>query len=505
MQPFVTVALIIAVVLHGMAAVARPEVAFVLSGIRAMLFGVFVWCNAPSRSLSAVQRLLLKCIPRDVRTVLRTLHLEPDIVRYACCPRCCALYSPSRDTTQCDDPYPHYCSHPTPDGALCGAKLVFEETQAPRQKNGPKRTVFKPFRVFPYRTLRSWLKVFLSRPEVEAALVASSQRSSSSTWHNIMDSPAIRQFRGPDNTTLFSVQQHGSLNLVFSLFVDWFNPYGNKKAGKSHSIGAIYLACLNLPIDMRYAPEYIYLAGMIPGPREPALDKLNHFLRPLIDEFLVLWTRGMYFGRTALRWMGRFVRAALIPLVCDLPALRKTAGFAGHSSKHLCSFCPLPKDDIGNLNRSTWPVRRTRAEHIRIATEWRDADKARRDELFEAHGLQWSELLRLPYWDPTRFAVLDSMHNLFLGELRHHCMNVWGIDIRDKAPGLKKLLPHTPEEQTRFLQSALEALKKRSATALGKLRKGYIVSIAKLNDVGPIGVSLTKSAYVNALLEWVCS
>lgn len=84
-------------------------------------------------------------------------------------------------------------------------------------------------------------------------------------------------------------------------------------------------------------------------------------------------------------------------------------------------------------------------------------------------------------------------------------MNVWGIDIRDKAPGLKKLLPHTPEEQTRFLQSALEALKKRSATALGKLRKGYIVSIAKLNDVGPIGVSLTKSAYVNALLEWVCS
>ncbi|KAI1795827.1 hypothetical protein LXA43DRAFT_880746 [Ganoderma leucocontextum] len=95
------------------------------------------------------------------------------------------------------------------------------------------------------------------------------------------------------------------------------------------------------------------------------------------------------------------------------------------------------------------------------------------------------------------------MHNLFLGELRHHCMNVWGIDIRDKAPGPKKLLPHTPEEQTKFLQRALDALKKRSATALGKLRKGYIVSIAKLNNVTPTGAVLTKSAYVSALLDWV--
>ncbi|TFK82411.1 hypothetical protein K466DRAFT_468385, partial [Polyporus arcularius HHB13444] len=175
------------------------------------------------------------------------------------------------------------------------------------------------------------------------------------------------------------------------------------------------MACLNLPIHVRYAPQNIYLAGIIPGPREPSLDELNRVLTPLVDELLMLWTRGLYLTRTALRWMGRFVRVAMIPLVCDLPALRKAAGFAGHSAKNFCSFCRLQKADITNLDRETWPKQRTWEEHLRLATEWRDGDADTRKNIFEKHGLRWSELLRLPYWDPTRFAVIDTMHNLFLG------------------------------------------------------------------------------------------
>ena len=47
--------------------------------------------------------------------------------------------------------------------------------------------------------------------------------------------------------------------------------------------------------------------------------------------------------------------------------------------------------------------------------------------------MRWSELLRLRYWDPVNWVVVDSMHNLFLGLVRHHFRVVIGTkwDERD--------------------------------------------------------------------------
>ena len=72
------------------------------------------------------------------------------------------------------------------------------------------------------------------------------------------------------------------------------------------------MACLNIPLDVRYKRENIYLAGVLPGPKAPSLQQVNHFLRPIVQELLPLWNSGVDLSRTALRSYGRVVRAALV-------------------------------------------------------------------------------------------------------------------------------------------------------------------------------------------------
>ena len=417
------------------------------------------------------------------------------------------------DSNNPDNPYPSRCTFAEPGSSPCCSRLVERVVKQPKHEGDKEQDTFRPMRNYPYRRIASWLAETFSRSDFETLVASSWEQGSSGPssgspsnvkWDDIMQSPAIRTFLGPNKKTLYSVQNNGEVHLVFSLFVDWFNPFGNKKAGKSHSVGAIYLACLNLPPDLRYRPENIYLAGIIPGPQEPSLQQLNHFLRPLVDELIQLWYHGIYLSRTASCRFGRLVRVAIIPLVCDLPALRKTAGFAGHASAHFCSFCRLKKKDMNNVDRDAWPAPLTWDDHLAHARAWRDADSTRRNEIFETWGVRWSELLRLPYWDPTRFAVIDTMHNLFLGELKHHCVEVWGIDVKDKSGGGKKIRPHTPEEQKRYLDDTLRYLVNRDSKKLSKIRKGYLTSIARLNGITPTpSNSLTKASYVKALVDWV--
>ena len=85
---------------------------------------------------------------------------------------------------------------------------------------------------------------------------------------------------------------------------------------------------------------------------------------------------------------------------------------------------------MDNLDMSTWGCgSRSYREHVTLAQQWRDGTSTQRSEIFESHGIRWTELLLLPYWDPTRFVVLDSMHALLLGCLRHHSRVLWGMNV----------------------------------------------------------------------------
>src|SRR2546430_429636 len=69
------------------------------------------------------------------------------------------------------------------------------------------------------------------------------------------------------------------------LNLDWFQPYD----GTIYSIGVIYAAICNLPRDIRFKRENLLTLGILPGPSEVSLHKINHYLAPIIDELKSLW------------------------------------------------------------------------------------------------------------------------------------------------------------------------------------------------------------------------
>ncbi|KAG2747943.1 hypothetical protein P692DRAFT_20735199, partial [Suillus brevipes Sb2] len=49
------------------------------------------------------------------------------------------------------------------------------------------------------------------------------------------------------------------------------------------------------------------------------------------------------------------------------------------------------------------------------------------EKLFKAHGVRYSELWRLPYWDPSRQLVIDPMHCILEGLVQHHSRSLLGL------------------------------------------------------------------------------
>ncbi|OSD03010.1 hypothetical protein PYCCODRAFT_1366505 [Trametes coccinea BRFM310] len=103
------------------------------------------------------------------------------------------------------------------------------------------------------------------------------------------------------------------------------------------------------------------------------------------------------------------------------------------------------------------------------------------------------------------------MHNLLLGDLRHHCRGLWGIKIKDKKPsglgGVKNAKPHTPEEQQKWLDSIVSLLKNgwKDKRRLVKIRRDYLLAVAELNGAIPPTAGsnqITKEKCADALLIW---
>ena len=104
-----------------------------------------------------------------------------------------------------------------------------------------------------------------------------------------------------------------------------------------------------------------------------------------------------------------------------------------------CSKCmkKFPRDDSNTVDYSGTAVETPRdgSKMKEKAKKYKNlSTKTKRQEKESKHGIRYSELHRLPYFDPVRMHAIDAMHNLFLGIAKHFfvCLINKGILTNDK-------------------------------------------------------------------------
>jgi hypothetical protein len=406
------------------------------------ILSIFLQTASRAQGVS-IRQLHSGAIPKTINGALESFALEGHTVRYAVCPTCHCTYKPSMDpnTTM----YPYTCTNRPHPGEPCGEALVRT------LPNGDLR----PLKVFVYHSFHDYLAGLLARPDLEAIMdkrcddlaeIIATEYSTDPTGDQIMSDENARtnedvfgakfmkSFRDHTTELFFVERPNNEGRYAFALNVDFFNPEGMSIRGPSISSGTICMACLNLPLVIRHKPENMYIAGVIPGPKEPPLTDLNHYLRPLIDDMVASWRRGVKFSRTSLHPNGRVTRSAIAISVCDLPAARKAAQLANVRSHRYCSICQCYHlSTLGRTDTENW-VRRDPRDLRLYAEQWHNAtSQDARDKAFQAHGVRWSEFWRLDYWDPTRQLVVDSMHCLLEGLVETHVRVLLGLTTAKEA------------------------------------------------------------------------
>ena len=99
------------------------------------------------------------------------------------------------------------------------------------------------------------------------------------------------------------------------------------------------MVCLNLPPHLCYKPEYMYIAGIIPGPKQPMETELNHYFRPLVNDMEQSWKLAVRYTVTASFPEGRITQSAIVIAVMDLPAAQHSSQLVGHSANIYCTIC----------------------------------------------------------------------------------------------------------------------------------------------------------------------
>ena len=346
--------------------------------------------------------------------------------KYVVCPRCCALYEFENSyRTVGSRKVSKTCSFVRFPGHRqwrmrkpCGTTLLKEVTV----KDGGIRLY--PHKIFCYQSIVATLTEFVKRSGFTERCELWRNRDIR-TAHQIMcdvfEGRVWRDFQMFNGSSFLASPR----NYGFMLNVDWMQPFVHTP----YSVGVLYLVLMNLPRSERFKRQNVFLVGIIPGPSEPKMN-INSFLKPLVDELIVLWDEGITLRHSGSLLIPQRFRAALLCVACDMPASKKVCGFTAHNSKHGCNKCT--KEFLtGGIGEATdysgfeYCTSRNIVDHRRHVEEiLAQSTQELRNAKESLYGARYTELLRLPYFDCIRFTIVDPMHNLFLGTAKR-MMELW--------------------------------------------------------------------------------
>ncbi|KAI0031577.1 hypothetical protein K488DRAFT_51800, partial [Vararia minispora EC-137] len=220
----------------------------------------------------------LSSIPRDPRTLYARYHLNPVTDIFVCCPACYSLYPYDQNVSSRveDDPLRNiYIDDPstlsTEPLGLCPFYCNHQATQASQpcrtallQWIRVRSTWYKVPRLkYEPQNFRIWLGRLLLRPGFEQLVESAFRHGPRDPMLGIGDGRILRNVCGADGLP-FLPGPSSELRLAFTYSMDGFNPFGMKPAKQQVSSTAIWLILLNLPLELQYRSEYMFLAGIVP-------------------------------------------------------------------------------------------------------------------------------------------------------------------------------------------------------------------------------------------------
>jgi len=341
----------------------------------------------------------LQTFPTDIRVAQKILG-APKTITYACCPACSSLYPPLDEGGV--PTYPYGCtSEPC---QIQGSSDLLKLGSSPHQES-----IGVPKHPFVMQDFHNFVGCLLSRLGVEAAIQRSGEWVCNNTVEDILTMEGVREIKGPDGAPFLSDGQHNKLHLLWCLSIDFFNPYHNKIAGKVALVGSIVLSCLLLPPDMQHKIENLCLIGIIPRPREPSGEEIDHFLYPLIEVMKKSWTDGAIY-RTHEYPHGQLVQLAIALSVNDFPMAWKIMGTANY----------IDRSATREEHFNSWKVCTFQRVQEDAQKWWNATSVKEHKRLYNKMGIRHSVMMELEYWDLTTMVPVDSMHNLFIGLLQYH-------------------------------------------------------------------------------------